>query len=102
MQLEVIFTFGEIQKETNHSQITVTYPFHPLLIMEKKDFFEFVTSLLTGEQKEQLVKISTCVYYALGCPQPEWHKENEGKFYCSEIKELMLEVWAITHLATVN
>lgn len=98
MQLDVIFTFDEIQKETNHSQIRITYPFHPLLVNEKKVFFEFVTSMLTGEQKEHLVKISTCVYFALGLPEPEWFKESNGKFYRDEIVSLMSDVWAIKSL----
>lgn len=91
MQLEVIFTFEDAPQRIE------TYPFVQCVLQNKKPFFEFVTSLLSGKEKESLVKISCCIYYAIGFNPPpnHWYHEHDGKFYFEEIKELMLEIWAI-------
>lgn len=96
MQLEVIFSYDD------RPQQIVLYPFHVKLIEDEKTFFEFVTSILKGEEREQLVKISTCVYFALGLPDGQWYKESNGKFYLDDIVRLLKDVWAIKSLVDIE
>lgn len=93
MQLEIINTFEWGQKKE-------LLPFAPILLNDRKQFFEYVTSLLTGEEKETLVKISCCIYFAIGLKLDEthWYEEANGKFWQSDIIALMKEIWAINSI----
>ena len=96
MQLEIIYTFEEGQQ-------IKTLPFAQCLLNDKKEFFEFATSLLEGEEKEKLVKMSCCIYYAVGLKveSTHWYTECKGKFWQDDINQLMLDVWAIRSTAKI-
>lgn len=96
MQLEIIYTFDKGQKAR-------TLPFAPILLEDRKQFFEYATSLLTGEEKETLVKMSCCLYFDIGLQldKTHWYDARNGKFWHNEIVELMKEIWAINSIVPV-
>jgi hypothetical protein len=93
MQLELILSFDD------RGQRFVTYPFCNAIMQDKETFFEFATSMLEDDEKQQLVKISCCIYFAAKLKDAEWYKECNGKFWDDDIKELLPKVWNLQSLA---
>lgn len=78
MHIELIYTY-----DRNHdSQTTVIYPFVDELLASEGVFTRFVTALLTDDEKHDLRKISSCVYYASNAVKTcEWFVKCNGKLY---------------------
>ena len=57
-----------------------------------------VTSDLSKQEKETLVKISCCIYYAgkIGFEKADWYSEMNGKFYDCHIRPLMEKLYSIS------
>lgn len=89
MYVNVIFTF-EIGP-----QKFADYPFCSVLLKKTETYFEYLTSLLSEEEKKTLVKISTCIYYAKDLNPPEWFENMNGKYYDDVITKLMKKIWNI-------
>lgn len=91
MKLQVIYSFV-----IGSPQQSVTLPFAASLLQDKKSFFEFVTSILEENEKEQLAKISCFIDADLSSyDQSSWFIQQNGKFYDDDIVPLMKEVWDI-------
>jgi hypothetical protein len=77
MKIEFIYTYNEKPQEI------VSYPFVLPILQDKETLVKFATSDLSEEERQQLVKISTCVYFENEgeIELPKWFNECNGKLY---------------------
>jgi len=89
--VDIIYSFsGMSQKfdKCNISQHTLN---------DKELFFVLLTAGLSNEEKENLCKISCCVYWAekLNMSEAIWYNEQNGKFWDNEIPNLIKKMYSI-------
>ena len=79
VQLECIYTYNKRDQEM------ITYKKVPNSALDnKRNFVAFMTTILLGEEYEDLVKISACIQSEEKPPQ--WYMECNGKFYFNNCK----------------
>lgn len=91
--LDLILSFWESPQQR------MTVPLTKEIIKNRKLFFMYVASHLTTEERQSLVKISCCVYYAERLPMLKdeklWYNKCNGKFYDNAIRPLMKSLYNI-------
>ena len=77
MKIEFIYTYNEKPQEI------VSYPFVLPILESEETLIEYALSDLSDEEKKQLVKISSCVYFENKgeVDLPNWFNECNGKLY---------------------
>lgn len=60
--------------------------FDPEILKSFETFMEWVKTQLSEEQYEDCYKISTCLYNVGDFPQPEWHKQCNGKIWEEDLQ----------------
>lgn len=77
MKIELIYTYS------NLPQKIVAYPFVLPILENKSTFVAFTLSDLIDEEKQQLIKISACIYFENEPEQtlPKWFNECNGKLW---------------------
>jgi hypothetical protein len=76
MTIEFIFTYSSKPQEI------IEYPFVNPILKDKQTLFEFATAELSDEEKQKLVKISSCVLINGGnFEEPEWYSQSNGKLW---------------------
>ena len=76
MRIEFILTYNSKPQEM------VAYPFVNPILKNKQILFEFATAQLSDEEKQDLVKISSCILIDGGnFEEPEWYSQSNGKLW---------------------
>ena len=76
MRIEFILTYNSKPQEI------VEYPFVNPILKDKQTLFDFATAQLSDEEKQELVKISSCVLIDGGnFEEPEWYSQSNGKLW---------------------
>jgi len=77
MKIEFIYTYNEKPQEI------VSYPFVLPILQDKETMLKFALSDLSEDERQQLVKISTCIYFENEgeIELPKWFNECNGKLY---------------------
>lgn len=78
MKIEFIYTYGN-----EKPQEIVSYPFVLPILQDKKTLVKYALSDLSDEERKQLVKISTCIYFENegDVELPEWFNQSNGKLW---------------------
>jgi len=76
MKIQFIFTYNSKPQEF------VEYPFVNQILKDKQTLFEFATAQFSDEEKNELVKISSCILIDGGnFEEPDWYKELNGNLW---------------------
>lgn len=77
MKIEFIYTYSDKPQEI------ASYPFVLPIIQDKQTLVKFALSDLSDEEKKQLLKISSCVYFENEgeVELPEWYNKSNGKIW---------------------
>ncbi|NMB83294.1 MAG: hypothetical protein GYA14_15910 [Ignavibacteria bacterium] len=75
MEFEFILTFEEREQEFYSES------FDESALNSEQDLFNFVADRITGEEKNELVKISSCIINFDGRQLPDWFITCNGKLY---------------------
>lgn len=76
MNIEFILTYN------SKDQDFIEYPFTLQILKDQQTLFDFATAQLNEEDKEDLIKISSCVITGNeDFEAPEWYKETNGKMW---------------------
>lgn len=76
MRIEFILTYNSKPQEI------FEYPFINPILTDKQTLFDFATAYLSNEEKQELIKISSCVLIDGGKFElPKWFVECNGKLY---------------------
>ncbi len=89
--VDIIFSFENTPQQKDQKNITQT------VLNNKELFFSVITASLSDKEKQTLVKISCCIYWAekMNMDECTWYNENNGKFYDDEIPALMKGIYGI-------
>ena len=76
MHIEFIYTFDNLPQDIRR------YVFDMYHISDKDNFLKFAMQDLSYFEKQQLVKISCCIYtLKKEINFPDWFEDSNGKFY---------------------
>ncbi len=91
MKINIIYTYDNKAQEIN------TVPFFPILLENKNQFFQFLTTELSMDEKQNLVKISTALVdgQVEKNDRNKWAFDAHGKFWDNEIPALMLSIYGV-------
>ena len=81
MEIEFIYTYN------NKPQKIVSCPFVLSILQDKETLIKYALSNLSEEERQKLVKISSCVYFEKdgNIKLPSWYNEGNGKIYVENI-----------------
>lgn len=77
MKIEFIYTYDNGKQEIGY------YPFVLPIIQDKETMLKYALTVLTEDERQQLIKISTCIYLENegDIELPTWYNECNGKLY---------------------
>lgn len=88
MKIDIIWTFDSQPQQTGN------YPFDIAALRSKRVFIDFLTAVLSREERGNLVKISTCIETALAWPitnnaakdKKHWFNKCRGKIWVDDLE----------------
>ncbi len=83
MTIQFIYTFsGSEQQRTD-------FPFVLPIIKDKNTLIDFATAMLSMEDKQDLIKISCCIYLdgREGIKEPRWYSACNGKVWVDDLEQ---------------
>ncbi len=77
MMIQFIYTFKNLKQKI------VDFPFQYSNMKSRKELIEFATSNLKETEKQDLLKISSCIYIneKTHINIPKWYLDCDGKFW---------------------
>ena len=89
--VDLIYSFAEMPQKFLKKNITQS------VLNNKKLFFMWVTAHLKKVEKQNLCKISCCIYWAekIDVESVKWYNKANGKFWDNEIPKLINELYGI-------